>query len=315
MASGIYYSTQTVWSTISVSESELRVEVLDAFLALTQAITNLCIAVKMESHLVSWVQDSDLPLFPTDKPLSAREKSTVVISQLQYTQNQAPREIIVCAGFIGASPSTINLATVVNECKDRFKKSILALKSAKIPTRDPFLTDKMNSILSRAHITTKTLQKVGLARLHLKQCYRKIPILNGAPQKISWTWAHTRSIKKISISQAQELLFKKGDDPGIQIQLQKLSCLHPHESLAIVQELAPHLRANILYPQEAGAGRVMIKGPIPIFFPCESTNPMPEFNPPSKKREKNIHRLKRSDIKLEPTPYLSAIHAHRYSQD
>lgn len=291
-------------------ESELRLEVLDAFFSLTQAISNLCDAINQDSDLIAWVQDHIL--FPADVRVSARQKACAILNQLQYTDDQAPREIIVCAGFVGASKHTLNLAILLNECKDRFKKSVLALKSAKISPSDPALTEKIHSVLSRSLSTAITLKSAGLSRLHLKQCYRKIPILKDKPCKISWTWAHTRAINKITVLKAREMLCKKGDDPGIKIQLQKLNFMSPEEHLAIVQELAPHLRANVVFSKDNVVQRMMIKGPIPILFPCDSQTPYPQFTPPSKKCERDQNRSRRSDVRLDPIPFLPAIRAHRY---
>ncbi len=276
-----------------VVHSLLRIEVLDAFVLLTSAISNLCGAIMNEPALMAWTYNlNENRSSPT--PFAGREQTCLILSQLHYHDNQAPREIMLCPGFIGASPSTIKLAIEVNECKERFKKAVLALKADK-----PYLQNQH-------------FKQTGLSRLHLKQCYRKIPILNQAPQKISWTWAHTRSIKKISINKAQELLLKRGNDAGIEIQLAKLNALSPQEPLAIVQELAPHLRANLVFVENNNISRKMIKGPIPLFFPCDENTMLPEFTPPSEKCEKDKNRLKRSDEKLDMTAYLPAIRAHRY---
>jgi hypothetical protein len=274
----------------------------------TEALKNLCDSVKTHS-LMALVQNSDFN--SSSLKTSAREQACAIISQLQYTNHQAPREIIVCPGFIGACNHTLNLAKILNDSKERFKRSILALKTAKIPTTDHILGERINNIL-RIPTTTETLKRFGLSRLQLKQCYRKIPILDDIPEKISWTWANTRSIKKITVLQAQALLQKKGDDPGILIQLNKLSTLDLQEELAIVQELAPHLRANIVFGKEASFQRTMIKAPIPIFFPATSQSALPKFSPPKEKSGKNESRSKRSDIKLDPIPFLPAIRAHRY---
>ena len=142
-------------------ESELRLEVIATFSALNEALSQLSHAIQNESHLVAWAQDTDI--------LNVREKISAVLNQLYYIDNQDPREIIVCPGFVGASPLTIKLAVAVNECKESFKKSVLSLKTAKISMKK-----------------TETLNAVGLSRLHLKQCYRKIPILSHFPHKISW---------------------------------------------------------------------------------------------------------------------------------
>lgn len=294
--------------------SELRIEVLESFTALVTSLSNLSAAIKQEDHLIAWIQEAP-SLFPFPIGLSSREKAMMIFNQLEYLNHQAPREILICAGFIGATPPTLSLAHQVNACKDRFKQSILALKNARIMKSDPLITQAFETFLSRTSPTAYTLKKMGLARLHLKQCYRKIPILPHAPLKISWTWANTRSIKKITVKEAQERLHKKGKDLGIQSQLLKLSTLSAQESLAIVQDLAPHLRANILFTEQCEIQRMMIKGPIPIFFPALAQTPYPDFKAPTQKSGRNEHRSKRSDVKLDPHPFLPAIRAHRYVQD
>lgn len=293
-------------------ESELRVEVLDAFTALTQVIQQLCAAIQTESQFISWVQDTENTLFPLCLSNAPREKASKAFSQLHYLDDQAPREIIVCAGFIGASADTLLLAQEVNVAKERFKKSILALKAAKISPTDESLSFQLEDIFAKSTLANFSLKKIGLARLHLKQCYRKIPVLNAVPQKISWTWAHTRAIKKITVAQATQMLLKKGNDIGIQLQLQKLAHLSPHEPLAIVQELAPHLRANLVFKENHTPQRLMIKGPVPILFPCFYDTPYPQFKPPTKKIGKDEKRHQRSDVRLDPIPFLPAIRAHRY---
>ncbi len=293
-----------------MQDSSHHIEVLNAFSALTLAISTLCDALVKESHLIAWTQNNGENAQLASH--QSREKACQILQALQYQDNQAPREILLCPGFIGASLPTLKLAMHVNECKDKFKKTVLALKAEKLISQSPQLTEKMHSIVSRNLSTAKTLSTTGLSRLHLKQCYRTIPILEHAPHKISWTWAHTRSIRKISLHKAQELLLKKGNDVGIDIQLQKLGMLAPNESLAIVQELAPHLRANIVFKKNNDIERMMIKGPIPIFFPCNQDTPSPQFKAPSDRCDKSEGRAKRSDEKLDPIVFLPAIRAHRY---
>ncbi len=291
-----------------VLSAEFRIDVIDAFESLMAAIDKLCQAIETDSALMAWTQH------PSLAPNQHRQRACTIIRQLEYTDEQAPRETVLCAGFIGASAQTLSLAQGVNLSKERFKKSILALRSVNLAKSDPYLTEKFNTILPRPQQTAHLLQKLGLARLHLKQCYRKIPILEKAPSKISWTWAHTRAIKKITVAKAEEMLSKKGKIPAIEMQLQKLQSLSPREPLAIVQDLAPHLRANLVFQQENALERHMIKGPLPVFFPCTVETPRPQFNPPLPKQEKDATRSKRCDIKIESTPFIPAIRAHRYIQ-
>lgn len=279
-----------------MQDSALRQDVLTAYANLQMSLEKLCSAIRMESALLAWVhEESDIPLLIGD--LSVREKAIALLTQNEYLDAQAPREILVLPGYIGASAATLDLLHNVNQSKDQFKKCVLALKAA---------LDKPSQL-------THAMHAMGFARLHLKQCYRKIPILKLAPLKISWTWAHTKSIKRITIEKAQEMLRKKGEDSGILLQIQKLSALPSNEQLAIVQELAPHLRANIVLNDE-NRTRLMIKGPVPIFFPCDSTTPNPAFKVPQKKSLRDQNRTIRKDVRLDPNPYLPAIRAHRYCE-
>ena len=283
--------------------SALCIDVYESFYALVQATHQLADSVLTDKDLINWVGDDKCP----------RERANEVYGQFQYHDGQDPREIVVCAGFLGASAETLKLAIAVNQAKEHFKQCMLALKAAKIPISDPALTEKFEKLLNaRAQNVSITLKRMGLGRLHLKQCYRKIPILNAAPVKIRWTWANTRSIKKISVSQAQQMLQKRGTDSGIQVQLQKLYQLPEKETLAIIQELAPHLRTNILFDENSPQQRLMIKGPLPILFPCSKETPCPDFKAPREKSAKNENRVIRSDVKLDPNVFLPAIRAHRY---
>lgn len=296
--------------------AEQRIDVLNAFLHLQESLKALETALYADEGITAWMQPPPKLLHvPIDATF--RETAYQLISQLEYVENQAPREILVCAGFIGASHNTLEKARLLNEAKEAFKKTILNLKKAKISIKDEALNKAFNSaIKTRSDATASTLKKMGLARLHLKQCYRKIPILPAAPLKISWTWAHTRSIKRISVDEAQSMLMKKTQDAGINNQLSLLSQLPGDETLAIVQELAPHLRANILLPENGDdKTRLMVKGPIPIFFPADTITQTPTFKPPAEKSLKNENRLTRKDARLDPKPFLPAIRAHRYILD
>lgn len=280
-------------------KSSCEQNILDTFLALTQALTTLNYHIRQDLDKVIWIQDN--PILSIEKT-SPREKLIAIINQLYYTPQQPSREIVVCAGFVGASFDTLAAASHVNDCKEQFKQEILSLPKKL----------SVNEIILQSPSTSSILKNVGLSRLHLKQCYRKIPILKDTPSKISWTWAHTRSIKKISLQTAQTMLLKRGNDQELQIQLQKLCMLQPNESLAIVQELAPHLRANLVFTRPEGNIRTMIKAPIPIFFPAQASTSTPQFTIPREKQGKNTDRMIRSDVKLDPSVFLPAIRAHRY---
>jgi hypothetical protein len=307
-AASIEYNLETC------SIALLRRQVAESFEAMLCSLDELGEALLDESALMAWVMDSN-GLFNFPDHFSAREKIIQILNQYEYLSSQAPREIIVCAGFVGASQETLKIITKLNDQKDEFKQNILALKKIKPSLHEDELTNSFKALLShkRNLPTASNLRKMGLGRLHLKQCYRKIPILNSAPLKISWTWANTRSIKRITVLEAEKLLRKRNiSDEGIVLQLKKLSSLPLNEPLAIVQDLAPHLRANLVMAPSEPRERIMVKGPVPIFFPASLNQPWPQFKPPKKKTPKDKARVIRNDVRLDPMPFLPAIRAHRY---
>ncbi len=277
--------------------SELCIDVINSF----QVLQGHLNAVR--EHIC--VLDRDLPAW-YQPPVSLhslanssqRDQAASLIGQLEYLDGQQPREILVGAGIIAASAETIEVLNQLNLAKNKFKQAMLNLKAAKIGLTHELLA--------------QNLSRMGMARVHLKQCYRKIPYYLQRPNKIAWTWANTRSIKKITIQEAEQLLLKHTRDAGIERQLRLLQGLDAGEKLAIVQELAPHLRANLVMPTSTGTKRVMVKGPVPIFYLQQDNQLLPELTPPGIKRGKDKERVIRKDVKINPEPFLPAIRAHRY---
>lgn len=286
--------------------SERYLDVIEAYQRLQACLQKLKYSLLSDSALMAWLQDGPSSYF---SQLPHRERAYAVLSALEYEDTQAPKEILICPGIIASSYDTLRIVEALNQAKHHFKQMVLMLKKEKLKLNDKTFVTALESRLSkREDGTSKALKKMGLARLHLKQCYRSVPILTEAPLKITWTWAHTRSIRKISKEQAKALLSKRVQDVGIENQLRNLEPLSHSEPLALVQELAPHLRANILFSDQR---RLMIKGPIPIFYPATSSI-HPIFKPPGQKKEKDKERLIRADLQIDPEPFLPAIHAHRY---
>lgn len=293
--------------------TELCIDVINAFnrLQATLQLVEDCVCI-MDAHLPAWF---DPPLgLGIDQKLSVRQQVCVLLRQLEYISGQAPREILVGAGLVAASAETVTRIDELNRVKELFKRAILALKAAK-GNHAEILNRQFEGLLpQRDELVASKLARMGLARLHLKQCYRKIPYFTRQPLKVSWTWANTRSIIKITVADAEKLLLKHTMDEGIIRQLGLLRALPSNEKLAIIQELAPHLRANVVLPANHSMQRVMVKGPIPIFYVSEDNTQLPQITPAGLKRGKNKERLTRNDVKINPEPFLPAIHAHRYLQ-
>ncbi len=295
--------------------AELCHNVIESFSALNSNLRSVTEHMCVLDHdLPAWFQaPSTLPI-PANS--SIREQAAALINQVEYVDQQQPREILVGAGLVAASAETIAALHALNLAKNNFKTAMLKLRAAKISSSEEYLAQNFEQLLPQrnVHVAIK-LSRMGLARLHLKQCYRKIPYFMLRPNKVTWTWANTRSIKKISVTEAEQMLLKHTLDEGIERQLKQLRSVNVNEKLAIVQDLAPHLRANIVLPDGNETKRLMVKGPVPIFYLIDENMTLPKFIPPGIKKGKNIDRVIRKDVKINPEPFLPAIRAHRYYSD
>jgi hypothetical protein len=291
--------------------AEYQIELFNRFEALQAALDELKRAVcEQDATLPCWFQVP--PLLSCSDPISTREKASAFLYQLEYLPDQEPREILIGAGVFAASDSTLKIIHQVNDCKHRFKAAMLALKKAKVPLVHSELQDYFESALSKRHPSvTHALGKMGLARLHLKQCYRLIPCLTRRPLKVSWTWAHTKAITRVTVKEVEALLQQKGPSDAVAYQLSKLYSLPEQEPLAIVRTLAPHLRTNIVLPERQGTRRLMLKGTVPLFYPAEDLR-LPELHSPFEKHERHKETRIRSDVQLESEPFLSSLRVYRY---
>lgn len=292
--------------------SELCIEVINSFKQLRSSLNtvteHVCV---LDRNLPAWFQPP--ARLPSKFNSTQREQACALLEQLEYIDGQQPREILVGAGIIAASAETILAIQRLNLDKKNFKQAMLKLKAAKIAPSHELLASSFEQILpTRDAGLATTLNRMGLARIHLKQCYRIVPNFNLRPNKIAWTWANTRSIKRISVATALEMLLKHTHDAGLERQIKLLQGLDINESLAVVQDLAPHLRANIVMPEGSGSKRLMVKGPVPIFYLSTDNTELPDFTPAGTKRGKNKERVIRKDVKINPEPFLPAIRAHRY---
>jgi len=289
---------------------EYHLEVIDAFKAMCEALANAQTRIEADNHLPGWMQALDAPRLRHD---NIRQQSIHLLKQLEYLEGQEGREILLGVGIFAASQKTIDQLHHLNQCKSQFKYAIQNLKCQAIETDEEALFQAFQALLSQSRHseTEQTLTRSGLSRLHLKQCYRQVPILDARPIKVSWVWANTRSIKRITKTQAIALLNKKGDDPGILAQIAKVTALPDKTEIAIVQTLAPHLRTNIVMNAGENTERHMLKGSLPLFYLHEEGSTLPDIVAPKEVR-KQENRPTRSDVKIDAEVFLPAIRGHLY---
>src|SRR5688572_19186498 len=125
----------------------LRHDVVETFSAMLLTLENLSQAMLSETDLMAWAaESSDFFKFP--QSYSVREKIIHILRQYEYLPTQAPREIIVCAGFVGTSEETLEIVVKLNHQKDAFKQAILALKKVKPNLLDDELFRAFDHFLS-----------------------------------------------------------------------------------------------------------------------------------------------------------------------
>jgi len=244
----------------------------------------------------AWVFDLDKQEY---HDLDARRRVVAILESMQFQDERDGRETDICPGIIGASATLVKLAADLNHQRDRFKYAVL-----EVNRKD---REEARNIMAQH----------GYPRIHFKQLYRHLPILLQRPESIRFTWGSTRSIKKITHREAyQRLIRLAGDEPSVGYQRQlDLLAQHPRdEPIAIVQDLKPHIKANVCWVERKGQDkevmRKMISAPLPILLPMDSGEQLPKYSAAFPDERKP--RKPRADVKIEREAFLPSIRGHRY---
>lgn len=266
-----------------------------SFKKLRSSLDQLTIQILQERRS-AWVFDLGKKTYHDE---AARRKLVEVLERLQFQDERDGRETDICPGIVGASGRLIKLAAATNLYRDEFKQAVL-----QVNRKDP----------QRAR---NLMAELGYPRLHFKQSYRHLPILLKKPDSVRFTWGATRSIKKISRQEAlQRLLRLAGEEPSIGYQKQlELLQRHPRdEPIAIVQDLKPHIKANVCWIEREGkekkVSRKMISAALAILIPLDPGEALPEVSAAFPDERKP--RKPRADVKIEREAFLPSIRGHRY---
>jgi len=280
-----------------------------AFDALAFGLAEFCdLLSQQQPHC--WVA-----LGESEQSLDPLKKARSYYQDIWYRDQQDGRETRSCYGLVMASEAMIVLAEEINLAKDRFKALVQQIQKT---DKDLWLSQKAQ--LNTRHNTLRNqLYYTGLGRIHLKQLYRHIPILAHRPEKIGFTWySNGRSIKKLTVAQAEIKLLAMGEDKThIQQQLQKLNTLPQHEILAQIQTQVPVVRANLVFKllNEKGHAETVRKAmnvSLPLLVPEESNPLLPTFNQIDEQPPAARTRIARSDFKICEEVFLPSLRVHRY---
>lgn len=228
-----------------------------------------------------------------------------------YIDGQDGRTTRSHIGLIAADDTLMAKVAEVNRAKAEFSQRL-----ANIKAEHPPLLAEAKAVLPFRHPELHDhLRGSGLARLHLKQCWRAIPLAEAPVARVRLAWYSSgRSIKKLTVREVeQKLLALDSEAPHIRIQLRKLAALPADEPLAQVQRQAPLMRANLFYsePLEDGRTRRAMNVALPLFLPAPRGR-LPDHNLPPATPPESRTRARRSDEKLEEHPYLPSLRIFRY---
>ncbi len=268
--------------------------VLNAFEDLQRSLNLFC-ELLIEQKPKHWLYNS----------ANSTKSLAEIYQDIWYFEGKDGRETNSYYGLVAASTELLALAEKLNQSKTEFQSRVKLFKqqnASALPELKAYIGYRNKPLNSQ-------LQGSGLARLHLKQAHRLVPILDETPTKVGFNWYSSgRSIKKISKQDALKKLENLGPDkPHIQPQWLNLSSINDKEPLALVQDLAPIIRANI---QFENGQRKASNVALPILFPEHSF--FPEYSEPPKEAPTERTRSRRSDNKLEDHPFLPSIRVYKY---
>ncbi|MEQ6917642.1 DNA replication terminus site-binding protein [Halomonas aquatica] len=228
-----------------------------------------------------------------------------------YQDGQDGRATRSHVGLVAADEKMMEAAHRVNATKQAFASLI-----AEIRTEVPLLIPEIKAVLPFRHPALHDhLQGTGLARLHLKQCWRAIPLAEAPVARVRLAWYSSgRSIKRLTVREAeQKLLALDSEAPHIRIQLRRLAGIPDGEPLAQVQTQAPLMRANLFYrePLEDGRSRRAMNIALPLFVPSTDGR-LPDHNEPAPTPPAKRTRARRSDERLEDSVFLPSLRVYRY---
>lgn len=241
-----------------------------------------------------------------------RHAARQALTQLFHNDNL----VLPPTGLIGLPDGAESLVEDINATKDALRQEVKSLRQAagRKKTSIMFLMAGANEHV-RDPAISQALQSLNSQRINLLWVYRQLAILPRNLDSISWSWAHTRAIRKTHREEAI-MLADKLSDAARDIAIDKLMALPAGTPLAHVKPVAPHLRANLTFRKNADPDapllRRMITTPSVLLLPQSS---LPRIRWPNRGPEEGDTRLSRRDQKIEDTPLIHAMNLYRYRSD
>lgn len=247
---------------------------------------------------------------------TAREPAAEIYVQHFFDDEQDPRETVILPGLVAAGDSTRRLAHALNAARKQLKDALSAMDRIQVR-----MTNPVTGRIRKERLGDLVLRDAGLARLHRIQVYRDVHVLERRPDNVSFVWARTRRVKRLSLQAVRERLMGMLDNPPqaelVREDLARLESLSRNEVLAFVEPMPCHARVNLAWrrPGETqGFDRAMRSAPIPLLYPAAAEDELPSLKPLDPQRYALRQRAKRRDLKIEDQPFLSTLSVYRYRE-
>ncbi|WP_405281426.1 DNA replication terminus site-binding protein [Cobetia sp. Ld8] len=266
-------------------------------------------------QVITAVREENSPLWRLDGVSADSEWLSQALQDVWYQDGQDGRVTRPYLGVVAAGPTVIERVAALNTAKEQ-----LAELFAELREKYPDQLAELKAILPFRHPgLNQHLRGDGLARLHLKQCWRRVPVAEAPVARVRFAWYSSgRSIQRVSVAECEALLMKLDTEAEhVRLQLKLLAGLPSDEILARIQPQAPLMRANLFYREpvmrEDGELRTRraLNVSLPLFLPHDDLR-LPALNQPSPTPPTERTRARRGDVRIEDTPFLKSLRVHRY---
>lgn len=298
---------------MSILNSFPAMQLIEQFSNLNEEILNFCLLLKKDECKIIIPQQTMPHGYKKNALLDEYDILEKMLLDVWYTDNEDGRSTKTYQGVILGTDDSVLAAKKINKLKDEFHKSVMSFTKGK--SKDINLSLKESFVYFDKN--REKLKRLGIQRINLNSCYRRIPVLDSCPEKIGYCLQKkSLSITKITVKEARDLLEKRNKKRPVHIQKQikKIENLSENFILARIQQQAPIIKANIVFKNEYKDTEMSFfrntkKPPLPMIMPKGKDIPDIKF---LLSDYSGNERLKRYDRRIEDKPFLPSIRVYRY---
>jgi len=241
-----------------------------------------------------------------------RRAAMAIYAQIEFTEGQDSTKSATLPGIMAVDSEVLDIIGQINTTKDAIRKFCSALEGQyviKEELDDPELIPP--SYGKQMPYATYLFHRIGRARIHRVQLYRRITVLEQRPERLGFTWARTRRVKTRSRDEVINMLDRLGTSASEGDKAKIIGV--PDERFAMVSDTQLNARANLVFKDEDGNERRQQKTlAMPMVYRQETDLPLPPCGKLSPDPVPNRYRLPRMRNKIEEQPFTKEIPVYRY---